>query len=312
VRDVSGGIWGRLAGYLESWLLPSAAGVTFVALVLLPAANHEPVATTLSEVDTVGQAALFVLAMLLVSFLLDSVSLPLARLLEGYTLPKPLADRLKQRQRRRWEALRAEIAAADKETALRLRGKLNSYPRSEEYLLPTRLGNALRAGETYGWEQYRISTVDLWTRLVAVAEQRTVDQIQQARVRLDLFLALIWLSLVLSPVTIGVSIWSAQPALLWWLVPLVGLLPVWYGRAVAAVSWYSQGMQAMVDLSRGKLAASLGIRLPGTIAAERRIWEAVSEYASWGRRWSTSPQWIKTIDEALMPTGAAADDPDQG
>jgi hypothetical protein len=34
------------------------------------------------------------------------------------------------------------------------RERPNAYPGQERYLLPTKLGNALRAGESYAWVQY--------------------------------------------------------------------------------------------------------------------------------------------------------------
>jgi hypothetical protein len=171
-------------------------------------------------------------------------------------------------------------------------------------VLPTRLGNALRAGETYGWVQYGLSTVDMWTRLTAVAEDKINNQLVESRAVLNFYIALIWLSLALCFATVVVTVWAGKVLLLLWLVPLLGLIPLWYRRSVATVSWYSQGMQALVDLTRGKLAETLGIQLPGDLKEERKIWKAVSDYAVWGPGWTNSADWIKVINEATVQRGA--------
>ena len=64
-------------------------------------------------------------------------------------------------------------------------------------------------------------------RLVAVADKAVTEQLSQSRAVLDFFVALIALFTVMIPVTAMVVIWSGQWGYLLWLVPLVGLLPVW-------------------------------------------------------------------------------------
>jgi hypothetical protein len=242
----------------------------------------------------------------ILSFILASTARELTRLLEGYTIWPPslkLAWTKKQQERR--TDLLSKIAEsqllADK---VRLREELNQYPRKANLVLPTRLGNALRAGETYGWVQYGLSTVDMWTRLTAVAEDKINNQLVESRAVLNFYIALIWLSLALCFATVVVTVWAGKVLLLLWLVPLLGLIPLWYRRSVATVSWYSQGMQALVDLTRGKLAETLGIQLPGDLKEERKIWKAVSDYAAWGPGWTNSADWIKVINEATVQRGA--------
>jgi hypothetical protein len=83
-------------------------------------------------------------------------------------------------------------------------------------VLPTRLGNALRAGETYGWVQYGLSTVDMWTRLTAVAEDKINNQLVESRAVLNFYIALIWLSLALCFATVVVTVWAGKVLLLLW------------------------------------------------------------------------------------------------
>jgi hypothetical protein len=277
-------------------------------IALLPAVKDKQPWSGLFRVDVAERALIFAFSAVILSFLLASTARELTRLLEGYALwPPSLKARWIETQRRRRKDLQNKVVASELQDQLRYRELLNQYPRKSEDVLPTRLGNALRAGETYGWVQYGLSTVDLWTRLTAVADDKLNEQLRLSRSVLDFFIAMIWLSGALCIATVTVAVWGAALLYLLWLVPLIALMPLWYQRAVAAVSWYAQGMQALVDLTRGRLAEFLGIRLPGNLEGEREIWRAISNYASWGTGWEETPTWIKQIDQATVPRGAKDD-----
>ncbi|MFH9985685.1 hypothetical protein [Streptomyces luteogriseus] len=65
-------------------------------------------------------------------------------------------------------------------------------------------------------------------------------------------------------------------ALLSTLVGLALLVPVWYRSAVTATDEWAAAVRALVDTGRKPLAASLGLALPQTLAAERDMWTMVS------------------------------------
>ncbi|MFI0136794.1 hypothetical protein [Streptomyces luteogriseus] len=60
------------------------------------------------------------------------------------------------------------------------------------------------------------------------------------------------------------------------LVGLALLAPVWYRSAVTATDEWAAAVRALVDTGRQPLAASLGLALPQTLAAERDMWTMVS------------------------------------
>jgi hypothetical protein len=103
----------------------------------------------------------FAFATLVVSFALAVIARPLLRLLEGYTLrPEWLKDRWTASQRARRKHSRRQIDETPSPDAkARLREQLNLFPRDTSWVLPTRLGNALRAGETYGDSQYGLQPI---------------------------------------------------------------------------------------------------------------------------------------------------------
>jgi hypothetical protein len=308
LNELYGNLWNAVAGYIQSWILPSAIGVGFFALALLPSVEDQSPWSELNGADAGGDALLFAFATLFVSVALAVSARPLLRLLEGYTLrPQWLKERWIEVQRAQRMRLRRQIGEVTSlQDKAQLREKLNQFPRDASWVLPTRLGNALRAGETYGDSQYGLSTVGLWTRLVAVVDGKVTDQLAQSRAVLDFFIAMMALSAALVAATVLVAVWAGEILLVLWVLLLVGLMPLWYGRAVAAVGWYAQAMEALADLGRLPLAEKLGMRLPGDVAAERELWRAVSNYAAWGSNWETTTEWIARIDEALVERGAAA------
>jgi ABC-type multidrug transport system fused ATPase/permease subunit len=299
-------LWDSLGKFIQSWLLPSIIALGFFTVALLPAVREEVPWSGIYQLSSTERGLLFAFLTIVLSFLLASSAREFTRFLEGYVLwPSRLKNRGVDKQKAKREELFDKIEASSSlPEKLRHRARLNQYPRDPDLILPTRLGNALRAGESYGWIQYGLSVVDLWTRLTAVAEDKINEQLSQSRAVLNFFIAMIWLSAVLSIATVVVSIWGGHPLYLLWLIPLALLVPVWYRRAVAAVSWYAQGMQALADLTRGRLAEALGLSLPGTIEDERKLWTAFNDYASWGPGWSNTSDWVKTIDDATVPRGA--------
>src|SRR5439155_5266823 len=139
-------LWGSLENYIQSWLLPSVVAVGFFTAALSPALHRERMWATVLTWTGESQALLFAFVSLLLSFLLASVARPVTRLLEGYTLgPAWLKARWEVSQRKKREELLDEIDRAPTlEHKLFLRERANQYPRREDLVLATRLGNALR------------------------------------------------------------------------------------------------------------------------------------------------------------------------
>jgi hypothetical protein len=309
LKELYSTLWASLGAFIQSWLPASAIAVGFFSFALFPGLESKPPWSKIAQMGAAQRSLLFAFSVLILSFLLASSARQLTRLLEGYTIrPRWLRDRWTEKQKEKRQELHRKIAGnAQLVEKLRYRDQLNRYPRKAEFVLPTRLGNALRAGETFGWVQYGVSTVDLWTRLTAVADEKLLDQLDQSRAVLNFYVALIWLSVVLAAVTVPVALWSGEMNYILWVVPLVGLLRLWYSAAVSSVTWYAQGMQALADLSRGRLATALGVRLPEKLDDERELWMAISDYAAWGPGWSESANWIKRIDEARVRSEAESE-----
>lgn len=303
MKDIVSSLWGSVGDFVGAWLVPSLLAAVYLSEVLLPALDAP---WTLGDTEGLDRYLVIGFGALLLAFMLASASSPLTRALEGYYLwPPKLRDWRVSRHVAKRDELLSRIAAGDSKNLMLDRERLNAYPRQRSLVLPTRLGNALRAGESYGWVQYGFSVPDLWTHFTTVADDAINAQLQQSRAIVDFYVAALWLSLALA---VSTGIWvvlDASAAGVVWLLVFVLAIPFWYIRAVGSTVWYARSMWALADLYRGELAERLGIRLPGAIEKERELWKAVSEYASWGPGWQNTNDWIAAIDQALTSRGAS-------
>ncbi|MFI9763097.1 hypothetical protein ACIHFB_34820 [Streptomyces sp. NPDC051963] len=238
-----------------------------------------------------GHTAIMVLALLagasLLAMLLQPFQVRAVRVLEGYWDRWPwtagVATVLIDMQRRRWVSLRkrAVMAADAGATVKRVRAdvarRLSAYPPGD-VLLPTALGNALRAGELRAGERYGLSTLASWSRIHMQVSDRAAVALHSTRDALDAAVNLCWCLLVLTPVS-----WTAlydEPGL-WWMCACVPFLAaVAYKGAVTVAQAYASLMHVVYDLHRFDLARALHYRLPDGPQDERELFTRVSDLLS--------------------------------
>ncbi|MFG2045488.1 hypothetical protein [Dactylosporangium sp. NPDC048998] len=135
---------------------------------------------------------------------------------------------------------RAEFAAVD--------GRLRRLP-TRDRLLPTRVGNVLRAAETRPIDKYGLDPVVAWPHLWLVFPEPTRQELTAARRSLDLSVAAaVW----------GVLFVAFAP-LAWWAAPagLAVAAAAGWGWVPARAAAYADLVEASVDLHRPALYASL-------------------------------------------------------
>jgi hypothetical protein len=163
-----------------------------------------------------------------------------------------------------------------------LRERVRRYPVSDSQVVPTRLGNAIRRLEEYGYDRFRLDSQSLWYELLTVAPSEARKQIEQARTTVDFLVCLLYgnllvaLSAAVGAFTAGVR-W---PNLLGLAVLLVLLAVWWYRMAVVATDDWAAATRALVNVGRKPLAAELGLRMPSSLTEERRMWAAVSRLSA--------------------------------
>jgi hypothetical protein len=224
---------------------------------------------------------LLFLALVVAALMLQPLQLGLVRALEGYW-PAPVRALALGRQRRRRDALaaaaapRAQMPTAAELTAMadaesRLRRLFGSDP---DWLLPTRLGNALRAAETRAGEPYGLDAVVAWPRLYPLLPDGVRALVDDQRDALDLaarFCVIFATAAAVSLALLATHGW-------WLLVPAACLLLAWlsYRGAIAAAIAYGEGIRAAIDLHRFDLLGALHLPLPATLEQERAVNEQLS------------------------------------
>ncbi|MFE5300671.1 hypothetical protein [Streptomyces sp. NPDC056632] len=160
-----------------------------------------------------------------------------------------------------------------------LRERLARYPVDDAQLAPTKLGNAIRRLEEYGYDRFRLDTQVMWNELTGNAPEQVRRQVDLARANVDFFVALLYghCAVILAATAALAAARPDLPRLLAAIVVPAFLIPVWYRAAVAATDEWSAAVRALVNTGRKPLAASLGLLLPGDLAGERKMWAMVSK-----------------------------------
>jgi hypothetical protein len=233
-------------------------------------------------------------AVLLCSVVLLPFALMLVRVLEGYWptwLGRLLARPCRAWHRRRRARLYKESfepRCATPEQKERAAGATTrfqlEYP-ADDRVMPTRLGNALRAAEDQAGQLYGLETVDVWPRLHILLPEKMEAILADERNQLDLAARLCLIFLISGLVFAVALSWPlfnavGMPHRLRWLsVPLADLVLAWlsYRGAVNAAIAYGVDMGTAFDLYRFDLLRAMHLRLPDNPTAERRISGRVSE-----------------------------------
>lgn len=281
-KGVLGGGWALLVG----WILPTALNIAVFALAVAPSLHRLTVLDPLWPASKGPTSLLLLVTAVLLGLVLHALQTPLYRVLEGYALwPTTAYERGCRVQRSRRQRTADRLADPSFTSPIRraiLREKLNRYPVSDKQITPTRLGNAIRRFEEYGYNRYRLDTQVLWNELASTAPEPTTKQVVTARTSVDFFVALLYGHAAVA-VTAFASLSAShahRPVLVITGVTLAVLTSTWYHGAVAATDEWAAAVRAMVNLGRKPLADGLGLVLPKSLEDERRMWQLVTRMST--------------------------------
>ncbi len=298
MKDLYAALTGSAGRFIQSWLFPSALYVAVFTITLFPLVRNTWPFSATENLSAAEQGLVAAGAALLVAFVLAALTRPLYRVLEGYHLPRRTERQRIARSTQKELAASADASHTEKQQA---RERLDLYPHATRLVMPTRLGNALKAGESYGKTQYGLDTVILWPHLTTVAPDKLLDQVDEARAILDAMAGSLWLSVVFSVSSWIVAASNCSGSAAVYGMVAAGSVPLLYFLAVQAAGWYAKTLRALADLSRLELAKAFNLALPAKLDDERELWTAVTNLVAWGPYWANSREWSTTIQRFRGP-----------
>jgi hypothetical protein len=241
-------------------------------------------ADVIAERSGAGQIALIVAALAVVAgsaVLAERLTAPFLRVLEGYWpggRPRWLWNALVGRARARRRALRdrwGELRKLEQPTAQQrshegaLAARLHAVP-PEDLLMPTALGNVLRAAELRPSRRYGLDAVVTWPRLWLLLPETSREEVSASRARLDgAGRGVLWL--------LATAAWGG---LVWWIAPvaIAAALAVHRGGVLPAAQVYGDLVEATYDLHRTTLYDALRLPRPAGPASEPEAGRALTAY----------------------------------
>lgn len=238
--------------------------------------------TSESLLSTVVGAVFAVVILAVVSaYLAQSVY----RLLEGYHLPLPIYRRLRRRQMRVWWVVQHQRSAGRDSAAWGIDAERRwEYPERMQDVMPTRLGNALRAAETYGRQRWNLDSLTVWHELLAVTPPTLVTEVDDSRAAMDFFAGSVVQFGLLGTICLAVAPSAEDPVPIG--IALAAYFLVWpaYIALIRRVGEYRSALQAVVNLGRKPLSEGLGYALPDTAERELFLWANLTRYLRDGDR----------------------------
>jgi hypothetical protein len=193
--------------------------------------------------------------------------------------------------RAQWETIANNVIHAY--SAYRRDVKTN-YPDQSGLILPTRLGNVIRSFEYYPSREYKIDSIALWPRLVALIPKDYAVAVDDAKTTFDFMMNCSALSLLLSGSMLLAGLInparvSSVRLLVEWLVEIVGFAFVsyfFYLLSINRVNAWGTLVKAAFDLYRWELLKKLGYKQePQSREEERKLWLEISRQMIYGDRY---------------------------
>ena len=225
-------------------------------------------------------------AIIVVAYLLYSGQYVLVRLFEGYW-PRWLHSLRNSRARfyrQRWKYLEAlaRDSATPPQEANEIWAELLVYyppPTHLDAMMPTRLGNILRAAEIYPYERYGLDAAIIWPRLRPLLKPEIIALLADRKMSMTFMLSMSLLAALFSLIWCPIlAIWTSRLEL--FLLIGLGWPLAWfcYQSALQSAVAYGEQLRATFDLYRHELLKALKREVPTEINTERREWKRLTRF----------------------------------
>jgi hypothetical protein len=276
--------------FIVGFLLPTLIFVVAACLVFPFPWWLEDLVQGLQSSNPFANLTYVVLAVWILATILSIANYQVFQILEGYVWPMSALSGFLNFHRGRLRSYKSEIARLEQsgDTAGADAIKYiayDRYPQEEEWVLPTALGNTIRAFETYPYSVYGADGVVIWSRLEAVIPPPVTASIENALAGVNFFVSLCVFGWIFAGLAIIELIyWALHPGPFapgfWGMFGLfwVGLLAslVFYWDAVFAVGDWSAAVRSAFDCFLPALASQLGYALPDSEDARKEFWTTIA------------------------------------
>ena len=210
------------------------------------------------------------------------------KMLGGKGVLAPQMQQLEDKQRqlenteKELQEQRAEYAEKNNRSDILTEYLYRNYPSKPDRVLPTRLGNIIKAAEEYPADKgrYGMDAVFFWPRLIAVIPDAARADLSDARASMTLLLNVSTLAFLL-----GLGSFTAlaaamlHPAAAFWACGAGGLVlaALAYRSALAPGRIYAELVRAAFDLYRVDLLNQLKFALPDNLDEERALWDNLAQ-----------------------------------
>jgi hypothetical protein len=288
--------------FLPAFLLGVGVGANLFAFGYIDEKFTDFLAKKSTAAHALG-ATISLVFIWLFSILMMTFSRPIIRLLEGYggrlnpfhiLLPwqqnefKAKAEPHLRKLQSVLDTRRRGVPESEQFSELSVFHAARDFPEKLELVLPTRLGNVMRAYERYSDVVYEIEAIALWPRLFMIIPEDVRERMRESEGLFHFSINMLFTSIVTLVTSGGMIISSLYHG------GLVGLenriswpiiLVLVFGAFFAWFSWWrlpdaarqrGEQVKSAFDLYRAELADALGFELPATEDEERRMWRLVS------------------------------------
>ncbi len=278
-------------------VLPAVFIVLLTYLILSSGAlyHHPSIDDVFKAIDNLNgeRIAIIILTILSVNVILQPFQIAMIKFLEGYWGVNRMVQRVfdigVELQRRKLNALEimTELgtSSGDRRRQEWAAMQLRSYPRTTR-LLPTRLGNVMRAHEDRAGGRYGLATVTTWPRIFPQLSERLSIGVRDARAQLDSSTALCVTFFAAALVSLALLVPHGG---IWILVipSSVGLLAlISYRSAVTSARVYGRLLETAYDLHRFDMLTALHYQLPQMaqeeVAFNRQLSTFLATAEAWG------------------------------
>src|SRR6266851_169613 len=273
-------------------LVPGAILVLLNVVAVYPVlfAHNQRVVTAFDNLADPWKLVIATAIVLLVGFVILNLSASILRAMTGELWREsPLFDALRDMHKSHRDKLQANAETLPQGSS----GQVNAlydlhtrYPEGDEFLMPTRLGNAMSAAALALWTSYGIDLGATWAQMrdrmqADDGQSKALSAIDDQKLNLDTLCNLAFVFFAVAIEAMLISIWLRDISLIPWVVGGLAIGYITYSTSITtAVAWGDQ-VQAAFDLYRGSLCDALGLPKDATSKAERQRWTDASRALLW-------------------------------